>query len=89
MMMYRKVFVDVNADISKEGQIRPRTIKWIEPNGDERIYRIDRLRHICPAASLKVGGCGMRYTVVICGKETYLFNEDGKWFVEATARKED
>ena len=34
------------------------------------------------AASLKAGGAGTRYTVRIGRSETYLFNEDGRWFVE-------
>ena len=30
------------------------------------------------------GGTGIRYTVQICGKPTFLFDEEnGKWFVEA------
>ena len=41
----------------------------------------------CRAASTKVGGTGLRYTVMICGKETYLFDEEnGKWFVEGKSR---
>jgi hypothetical protein len=43
---------------------------------------------VCKAASTKVGGCGIRYTVRIEGKETYLFDEDGKWFVEEEYIKE-
>ena len=37
------------------------------------------------AASLKVGGNGIRYTVRILGKQTYIFydNNECKWFVEA------
>ena len=34
-------------------------------------------------AEMKVGGTGIRYTVSISGKETYLFEDEGKWFVEA------
>lgn len=37
----------------------------------------------CRAASTKVGGCGIRYTVMIGGHESFLYNEDEKWFVEA------
>lgn len=33
--------------------------------------------------STKVGGCGIRYTVMIGGHESSLYNEDEKWFVEA------
>ena len=42
--------------------------------------------HRCRAAATKVGGTGIRYTVSICGKQTYLFDEEnGKWFVEFKA----
>ena len=34
------------------------------------------------APSLKGGGLGMRYTVKIRGKEVYLFEDAGRWFVE-------
>jgi len=47
-------------------------------------YEIDRVIQKCRAASTKVGGTGIRYTVQICGKPTFLFDEEnGKWFVEA------
>ena len=45
-------------------------------------YKIDRLIQRTRAASTKVGGRGMRYTIRADGKETYLFEEDGKWFME-------
>jgi len=35
------------------------------------------------AASLKVGGRGTRYTVRIKGRQTYLFEDESRWFVEA------
>lgn len=75
----RKVYVPVNLDVDEDGNIRPRLIRW----EDGRVYEIDRLKQKCRAASTKVGGCGIRYTVMICGHETHLFNEDDKWFVEA------
>ena len=34
------------------------------------------------AAATKAGGQGMRYTCRILGHETYLFEDDGRWFVE-------
>ena len=34
------------------------------------------------AASLKGGGLGIRYTVRIMGKETYLWRDEDCWFVE-------
>ena len=59
----RKVYVPVNLDVDAEGNIRPRLIRWI----DGRVYEIDRLKHKCRASSTKVGGCGIRYTVMIGG----------------------
>ena len=76
---FRKVYVEVQLTVSPEGDVRPNTIKF----EDGTIYEIDRLRHRCRAHATKVGGTGIRYTVVIRGRETYLFEDDGKWFVEA------
>ena len=63
-----------------DGTARPCFIKF--ENGEK--YEIDRVIQKCRAASTKVGGTGIRYTVQICGKPTFLFDEEnGKWFVEA------
>lgn len=75
----RKAYVSVNLDVDEEGAIRPRLIRW--RNG--RIFEIERIKFKCRAASDKVGGGGIRYTVIIRGKESFLFQEGGKWFVEA------
>ena len=74
-----KVYVAVNLDVDTEGNIRPRCVRW----DDGRVFEIDRVKYCCRAASTKVGGNGIRYTVLIRGHETFLFNEDDKWFVEA------
>lgn len=51
---------------------------------DGQKSEVDRVRHCCRAASTKVVGTGIRYTVSICGQDTFLFDEEnGKWFVEA------
>lgn len=76
---YRKVYVGVQLTVSPEGDIRPNTITF----EDGTIYEIDRLKYRCRAHATKVGGTGIRYTVVIRGQETFLFEDDGKWFVEA------
>ena len=75
----RKAYVSVNVDIDKEGCIYPRFIRW----QDGLIFQIDQVLYKCRAASKKVGGGGIRYTVMIRGKESYLFHEGDKWFVEA------
>ena len=68
--------------MDKEGAILPRLIWW--DNGV--IFQIDQILYKCRASSNKVGGGGIRYTVMIKGKESFLFHEGDKWFVEA---KED
>ena len=75
----RKTYVMVNVDIDEEGVIYPRHIRW--DNG--MIFHIDRVLYKCRASSKKVGGGGIRYTVVIRGRESFLFREGDKWFVEA------
>ena len=59
--------------------IHPRLIRWT--NG--RIFQIEQLKYKCRASSSKVSGGGIRYTAVIRGKETFLFSEGNRWFVEA------
>ncbi len=78
-MEWRKVYVDVSVDINKDGFVRPRQLIY----EDGTAYMIDQLKDVRYAASTKVGGLGIRYTVVIRGHESYLFDESGKWFVEA------
>jgi hypothetical protein len=74
----RKEYVAVNLDVDKNGTVSPRFIRW--PN--EQIFQIERLKYKCRAASAKVSGGEIRYTVVIRGQETFLFSEGNKWFVE-------
>ncbi|HOO25731.1 MAG TPA: hypothetical protein PKW24_03895 [Clostridiales bacterium] len=76
--MYRKVYVDVLIRHEKNGKITPLALTW--ENGE--VYEIDRVTQICKAASLKAGGAGLRFTCRIRNRETYLFLEDDKWFVE-------
>ena len=77
--MARKVFVDVIVRENKDGRKRPMSLV-VE---DGKSYVIDRLIQVKRCAAMKVGGTGIRYTVSISGKETYLFEDEGKWFVEA------
>lgn len=76
--MSRKVFVEVQAKFDKNGNIVPLSILW----EDGTVYTVDRVLDIRKAASLKVGGAGIRYTCRIKGKATYLFLDEQTWFVE-------
>lgn len=82
-----KVYVEVKVDFREDGVMLPREIIW----EDGSRYEIDRVKQICQAAARKAGGQGDRYTVMINGRETYLFfersanqtgNAIGRWFVE-------
>lgn len=77
--MIQKVYVQVSAYFFADGPVLPLAVIW----EDGRRFTVDRVLDIRPAASLKAGGAGMRYTVRILGKETYLFREEDRWFVEA------
>ena len=75
----RKAYVSVNLDVDEDGVIYPRYIRW--SNG--KLFQIDQLLYKCRAASSKVSGGGIRYTVLIQGRQAYLYHEGNKWFVEA------
>ena len=77
-MKFKKVYVTMIVKITKDGRIRPMRMMW----KDGAAYEIGRVLHITLAASLKVVGCGTRYTVMIEGKQRDIYDEDGKWFVE-------
>ena len=88
--VYRKKYVDVEVAFRSDGLMLPRALVW----DDGRRYEIDRVRAVQSAPALKAGGAGDRYTVMICGRERYLFFEHsvnpddkrlGRWFVEAGA----
>ena len=75
---YVKQPVAVNVTIDTDGQVRPKKFLW----KDGQTYKIDRVIKVERAASTKVGGCGLRYTVMVEGLPRFLYEEDGKWFME-------
>lgn len=78
---YRKMFVEVFAIHRLDGTTIP--VKFRIEDG--RVVPIDKVKYCQRAASTKVGGSGIRYTIMIRGLEHYLFEDDGKWFIEARA----
>lgn len=78
-MMPRKVYVAVTVKYTEAGEARPLVIEW----EDGRCFEVDRVLDIRRAASTKVGGCGIRYTCRIRDKQTYLFEDEHRWYVEA------
>lgn len=79
MPTFRRVDVGVTLRVSPNGEIRPLTITF----EDGKTYEIDRLKERKRSAATKVGGTGIRYTIIIGSHQTYLFEDDGRWFVEA------
>ena len=86
-----KVTVQVNVEFRPDGFMIPREIVWIDDSGTTVRYPIERVKGVCRAAAQKAGGQGDRYTIVVNGRETYLFFERsvnrsgpviGTWFVE-------
>ena len=82
---YVKQPVAVIVAIGTDGQVRPKKFQW----KDGHTYKIDRVSKAERAASTKVGGCGIRYTIIVNGIPRYLFDEDGKWFMEDEVIIED
>ena len=74
-----KRYVKVVSVTDEDGRITPVSVEW----DDGRVYEIDRVLDVRHAASLKVGGTGIRYLVRIGRTSTYLFHEDPRWYVEA------
>ena len=81
-MNYKKTYVEVTARFTSEGAIIPLKILW----NDGTSFFVDKVVDVRPAASLKAGGAGIRYTCRINLTETYLFLEENRWFVEEKCR---
>ena len=73
-----KRYVAVDAHFDANGRLTPSAIEW----DDGRVFEIDQVMDVRRAASLKTGGDGIRYTIRIGERVTYLFFEDPQWFVE-------
>lgn len=74
----KKTFVKVLVEFSADGAKKPLKIYW--NNGGA--YEISKILSVKTRPSFNVGGLGERYEVKINGTITYLFFEEGKWFVE-------
>jgi hypothetical protein len=77
-MKYKKKYVEVTAKFDTDGRVFPLKILW----EDGSSYFIDKVLDVRPAASLKAGGAGIRYTCRINMTEKFLFLEESRWFVE-------
>ena len=80
-----KKYIDVYAIFHADGSLTPVSIIW----DDGRKFEIDMVKDVRRAASLKAGGCGMRYTCMIQGKQVNLFLEEDRWFIEMPKSKSE
>lgn len=74
----KRVNVSVQAQIDRDGHISPQLIQW----ADGRMWRIERVLHSCRSPDLSFAG--FRYTVLIDGKERYLYRDGTVWYVFAS-----
>lgn len=90
---YKRTDVRVNLDWDIEGNMIPRQIHWY----DGRIFDLNVIS-ACHRPAAKVGGVGIRYTVMVSYrgkrlKTTHLYFEDGAdpevWFVEESVPYDD
>ena len=75
--VYKK-YIDVITYIGKDGKMKPLEIVW----DDQNHYRIERIHSIKLGTSI-VGGCGLRFECLICGRWRFLFYERDRWFMES------
>ena len=71
-----KRYVPVGVRIDETGKKRPQIIEF-----EDRKYRIDKVLDHGPAACHSVGGVGIKYTCLVLGQITELWEEKEQWFV--------
>ena len=77
-----KVFVNVDYQVLSGGAIKPVRIYW----HDGRAFNIRKTLHSCTSEG---DFEGIRYTVLICSAEKYLYRIGGKWYVESIGTEAD
>lgn len=75
---YKRQNVAVDVHYTADGEVQLRRLYWI----DGQSYEIDRVMDSRPGASLKVGGAGTRFTVLMGGRERVIWQAGNQWFVE-------
>ena len=72
----KKVFVDVECKVLKNGTLRPQKIHW----SDGRVWIIKRTLHSCTSSEGEFEG--IRYTIKIGSAEKYLYRDGLQWYVD-------
>ena len=78
----RKQYVEVLATHRIDGTVRPRTIIM----ADGPSFEIDDVKSVARTKMRYSGEVVLCYTVRIRGKETRLYHDDDRWFVEMKDR---
>ena len=73
-----KKFVRCLVEFDENGVKTPKQIVF-----NDKTFVVDKVLEIKNCASFKVGGIGERYLIRNNNKQTFIFFEEGKWFVEA------
>ena len=73
-----KCYIEVIAHHALDGSVEPLALVW----EDGRVFAVDRVIEKRRAASMRVGGHGLRSTVSICGRERFVWLDDAGWYVE-------
>lgn len=81
-MEREKKYVPVLVHFDENGKMRPVMIEFDEG----RKFAVDKVLDVRRAACQSVGGVGDRYTIRVCGADSYLWFEKGRWFVAAKMR---
>lgn len=73
-----KRYVAVNADHDIDGTIWPKTVTIC----GGKTYSVQHVKNVINVNNHNLGNDLKRYTVIILNRETYIFEENGRWFVE-------
>jgi hypothetical protein len=74
----RKQYVEVNADHKIDGSVEPQKIIL----RDRPAFIVDDVKDVTKVAVHSKFATTNRYTVVVEGKETFLYEDGGRWFVK-------
>ena len=74
----RKQYVEVIATHHIDGSVRPQQIIFAAGP----IYDVEDVKGVTKVKTTSTFEIANRYAVVVRGKETFLYEDCGKWFVE-------
>ena len=74
----RKQYVEVIATHHIDGSVRPQKIIIMAGPA----FDVKDVKGVAKAKALSTFEIANRYTIVVKGKETFLYEDGGRWFVE-------